>query len=325
MWTVGEAVPLEKLLRPPDGAVPDSIRQLTHEACLAGWTEQPSPCCGAASIAGALNALRKLDGGGASSKPSEGAAKPMDVLPILQDLIHADLVEKRAQLARALNLPGAKGTFPLALLMTCVETLQAKRGRPLTGRKEAAVTPKELRASLREIANQASADPDSRAKHPTVSPEDEAALWSRLRWGGEASGGEGRAEPEEELCFAPPAAAPAAAEGTPLREEAALVKLAQAHAGWIKITLPSAPSTAAVGNTHILSATSTISTKLGLRVLCKKMCGSRDKAAARADKPCDDLDWKLSEDDDTNTVELQWHRLWRAFDDPDSVLLVHCE
>ena len=88
-------------------------------------------------------------------------------------------------------------------------------------------------------------------------------------------------------------------------------------------TLP-ASQTAAVGNTHILSATSTISTKLGLRVLCRKMCGSRDKAAARADKPCDDLDWKLSEEDSSETVELQWHRLWRAFDDPDSVLLVHC-
>ena len=37
------------------------------------------------------------------------------------------------------------------------------------------------------------------------------------------------------------------------------MKLAQAHAGWVKISHEEAPSTAAVGNTHILAAAAKLS------------------------------------------------------------------
>ena len=61
MWSLGEAIPLETLLQPPPDAAQESIRLSTHSQCLSGWVEQGSPCCAAASIAGAFNALCKLD------------------------------------------------------------------------------------------------------------------------------------------------------------------------------------------------------------------------------------------------------------------------
>ena len=436
VWSLGEAIPLEKLLTPPADAAPDSIRLSTHEGNLAGWVEQGSPCCAAASIAGAFNSLRKLD---AQGEAECGATQARDVLPLLQDLVRSDLAERRVHLARTLNLP-RRDAAPLSLLMSCVESWQARKGRPLTGRKELAVTPKELRQTLRELAALPRSDAEGRALHeakqrPSVEEADERALWTQLRWGKEASeaaqlaqaaqGGHcafsathslapaaaATAAPATALAAAPaavpaaapshetpatspridlsggapadappagwsssafgrsksgcpsvasalgtmatslsadgaaPAAAAAAADagagagagaGAPIREEAALVKLAQAHAGWVKISHEEAPSTAAVGNTHILAAAAKLSASLSDTaqappVIVRKLCGTRAGSGVGGGvgeyaygSAGGEYDWLVNEDDSAELVEMQWHRLWRAFEEPDTVLLAHC-
>ena len=401
VWTPGVAIPLETLLQPPPEAAPGSIKLTTHAQCLAGWVEQGSPCCAAASIAGAFNALRGVDAQGGDVS----ATQAKDVLPLLQDLVRADLAEKRAQLARTLNLP-RRDPAPLALLMSCVESAHERKGRPLTGRKEQAVSAKELRQTLRELAAMPRSDSEARVLHqakgrPPVDEKDELTLWARLRWGKECSEAAQvtQAQLEGQCAFSathtlasqtildltgggyapsaasddhsdtatataaatagssPAASAPAAAvptpefsgsggsggsggasggavsapadSGEPIREEAALVRLAQTHTGWVKISHDTAPSTAAVGNSQMISATNTLSAMQyeAMPVSCpritiKKMCGLRGGGGA-GEHGGNEYDWIVSEDDSPDVVELQWHRLIRSFEDPESVILAH--
>eukprot|EP00966_Prymnesium_polylepis_P163293 3774026-Prymnesium_polylepis.1 len=55
-----EVVPLEKLLLPPEHARDGVQRLQLNQLALSGWVEQFSPCCAAASVAGMLNALRRV-------------------------------------------------------------------------------------------------------------------------------------------------------------------------------------------------------------------------------------------------------------------------
>lgn len=289
VWKLPEPVALQALLKPPSDARPE-VRLSTNECLLAGWVEQPSPCCAAASTAGALNALRSLDG------DSQDATKPFDVLPIFQDYIKDERSKELVLCTRKLKMPDGRGTAALALLMTCVENFLADRGRPLTGRKEAAVTSEELRAALREVVCSGEVDDESRFAHPGVSEEMQTELWTWLR--------DGSVGPEAAL-----------------REEASLIKLAQAHARWLKISLPSAPSTCAVGNAHLISAVHTMGEQLQLKVKVRKLCSSREKGAISTD--AQDVDWFVSKDDSAQAIDLQWGKMWRAFSEPDTVLLAH--
>lgn len=290
VWKLPEPVDLQSLLKPPADAKPESLRILTNEALLAGWVEQPSPCCAAASTAGALNALRNLD-----SKDDE-AMKPLDVLPLFQEYIKEERAKEIAACTRKLCMPNGQGTAALGLLLTCVENVQADKGRPLTGRKEAAVGVDELRTSLREVVCSGGADDESKYLHPGVTEAMEQELWAWVR----SEGG---------------------STESALREEAALLKLVQAHARWLKISLPSAPSTCAVGNAHILSAVNTMAEQLDLKVKAKKLCGTREKGPGSSD--CHDVDWLVMKDDRAEAIDLQWGKLWRAFSEPDCVLLAH--
>ena len=47
----------------PDGADMSQFGIQTNFALLQGWVKQPSPCCAAASVAGAVNAIRGLKRG----------------------------------------------------------------------------------------------------------------------------------------------------------------------------------------------------------------------------------------------------------------------
>ena len=323
---------------------------------LDGWVEQPSPCCAAASIAGAFNALQRI-----KSADDPRAIRPDRVLPILQQLITAELHDKKATCARAINLPGAKGIEPLGLLMKCVEKYQQRKGRPLTGRKENSVSAKELRHALREIVHAGPADAECRALCSNVSERDELALWQRLRWSSDhlpdTTGGAkyhsnigvlrpapiqrrrivcgdsnnqcsshtadttttttAPPPPSSAYAYAPAAASPN--ELPPLRGEDALLKLSHAYVGWCKIIDANLPSTSAVGNTHILQTAQTLTSELELPVRGRRFCSLKEKTT-----PSDGYaDLPVEEYDTPDQIESQWRRLWSAFEEADSVLLFH--
>ena len=356
-----EIIPLETLLADPVEAEQDPAQLLLvqNHCALKGWVEQPSPCCAAASVAGAFNALLRMDG------EHERAVTPERVLGLLQRLIETELVEKRATVARALNMP-VRGVAPLELLLLSLQLYQSRKGRPLTGRKQAAVGVKELAAGLRAVAA-SGPDPEARAMLGPIDEKDEATLWQRLRFGAappapvaaapvaaapvvgapvaaapappptsvEVVAADAPAvsitdevaspKPTKRSAARPVAASPAASTsagqaaspaapvGSPLREEAALVKLAQAHAGWCKITAGS-PSTSAVGNSHILHTVSTLSREMSLPIVAKRFCGLRESG---------EVEIVVNEHDTPVDMEHQWRRLRIAFEDPCTILLMH--
>ena len=61
-----------------------------NQSAIDGWVEQHSPCCAAASVAGAFNALRRLH-----SADDAQATRPERVLSILRQQIEADLARFR--------------------------------------------------------------------------------------------------------------------------------------------------------------------------------------------------------------------------------------
>lgn len=348
VWSLPKVlIPLETLLGIPEEADEKGQKLTCKQACLNGWVEQMSPCCAAASVAGAFNALQRIP-----STNDELAVRPERVLPILQQLIDAELIEKRSACARALNLAGPKGIAPLGLLMRSVEVQQARKGRPLTGRKENSVSVSQLRQALREVVAAGGADAEARAlAGASVSEKDEQVLWQRLKWPeerGEAKGGGmhhahhpyANHHPHRHstgstahrlsafshtqttgLTAAPDAAAApdaGVAELPPLRAEAALVKLCQAYMGWCKIMSAEAPSTSAVGNSHIITACTLLAAALEVRVRAAKLCGLREATSSGPE-----LDITLTEEDPPELVEIQWRKLCNVFDEPDSVLLLH--
>ena len=89
-WKLPTDVPtIEALLEPPHGAQPgsSSYELVISEGCLAAWMEQGSPCCAAASLAGAFNKLRRL------RSTDADAMLPAHVLSVLETILSANLIE----------------------------------------------------------------------------------------------------------------------------------------------------------------------------------------------------------------------------------------
>ena len=194
--------PLDTLLARPASACDTGYRLSKNERALNGWVEQHSPCCAAASIAGAFNALRGV------SSSDEAATPASQVLGYLQAQVTAELAEKRAATVAPLCLPDvASMPAAIGLFLSCLELMMSRRGRPLTGRKAEAVGNRELRAALREVAflipEAADALRDAkelRDSHAAatgstasngMSDWAESVLWSRLRMVYEGIGGIG--------------------------------------------------------------------------------------------------------------------------------------
>ena len=353
VWTLPKnVIPLEVLLATPEEADAKGQKLVCKQSTLNGWVEQTSPCCAAASVAGAFNALQRIHS-------SDGrAVRPERVLPILQQQVEADFAEKLSACARALHLPGQKGIGPLGLLLRCVEVHQARKGRPLTGRKKECVTVSQLRQALREVVAAGTAQPEARtlmaSSGECPGEAEEQVLWQRLKWpeGAErAEGTNGRgtngmhhahhayaqrshahrlalaaatltAGQQQQLGASAPAAAPELASAADpelpaLREEAAVIKLCQAYMGRLKI-MGGVPSTSAVGNAHMIMACGTLASELELCVRASKFCSQREPTTGSWE-----IELPLHEDDPPEVVEMQWRRFCQVNDDADAVLLLH--
>jgi hypothetical protein len=76
-----------------DGALPEHASQVSlsySRSCLEGWVKQPSPCCGAAAIAGAWNALANL------KRNDPRALNHISILNIYR-IMFVDMIEKKTK------------------------------------------------------------------------------------------------------------------------------------------------------------------------------------------------------------------------------------
>jgi len=110
----------------PDGRFPTSQLQRfsigVNYALLAGWVKQPSPCCAAASVAGACNALLGVP------RYEEGALDHRLVLDVMAGILRSQADQKRLRAERQLG-------SPLALLYEAVAQHLEEGDTPIGSKK----------------------------------------------------------------------------------------------------------------------------------------------------------------------------------------------
>jgi hypothetical protein len=139
---LGRVEPTLELLLPPDWASPavDKFSFSFSRAVFDAWVVQPSPCCAAASVAGACNAAL-----GFSGAAGAGALSHAHIAGILHGLLSDQMAKRQDTVERLLGG---------ALLAPAIDALRAhlaSEGRTLGGRKEAGCKPKEAMAKLRTL------------------------------------------------------------------------------------------------------------------------------------------------------------------------------
>ena len=110
----------------PDDQFPSDAKSFAvsyNKSLFDGWVKQPSPCCAAASVAGAYNGLLDL------KREDDGSKGHLDVLPLMADMLKEQLTTKKASFERLL---GAN----IDVLIEAVKEELAKRGRTLGGKEK---------------------------------------------------------------------------------------------------------------------------------------------------------------------------------------------
>lgn len=105
---------------------------------FSGWVKQPSACCGAASVAGAWNALFGLHRSNVKSK------KHVDVLAMFEQMFEELIEKKRKSFDRKL---GAE----IASFLTAIGEHLRRHGREIGGKKGSNATKKAVLAAVMSL------------------------------------------------------------------------------------------------------------------------------------------------------------------------------
>lgn len=161
--------PSAELLLPSEWADPtvDKFSMAFSRAIFAGWARQPSPCCAAASVAGACNAALGL------SASDAGALSHAHIAGLLHGMLSDQAAKRRAALERLL------GGVPIEPAIEALRTQLCAEGRGLGGRKELGCKPREALTRLRKLAEatQSSGEGDA----PQLAADEAAETWRALR------------------------------------------------------------------------------------------------------------------------------------------------
>ena len=199
--TSGELVgPTLELLMPSSwpGILEDRFSMAVSRRAFDGWARQPSPCCAAASIAGAINAAL---GWGTQR---DCALTHFEIAALLFAMLREQAERKRASLERLL------GVASLGPAMNALHASLAQEGRSLGGRKAQGCSAKEAvawitrealarerEAVMREMAREAAAGGGGGGEANTLPQEEDmwralaAALQTRRMGEAEAEGADG--------------------------------------------------------------------------------------------------------------------------------------
>ncbi|KAH8097454.1 hypothetical protein JL720_345 [Aureococcus anophagefferens] len=128
------------------GRLPGLEERVTTFACavdsalLAAWVKQPSPCCAAAALAGAMNALARV------GRRDARAMQPLEILATMRGLLRDTVAKKRASFERKLGAD----LGPLLAAVADRVALDGKRFGASTKKEAAAsVTAKYLLGAVR--------------------------------------------------------------------------------------------------------------------------------------------------------------------------------
>lgn len=160
---LARAEPSAELLLPAEVWTLDAFSFAFSRAVFDGWAHQPSPCCAAASVAGACNAALGL------SATSADALSSAHVAGLLHGMLSEQAAKRRAAVERLL------GGVPIEPAIQALRAELSAEGRTLGGRKEAGCKPKEALGRLRRLASAHQSDTDSAAA------AEAAETWRALR------------------------------------------------------------------------------------------------------------------------------------------------
>ena len=283
---------------------------------FAGWVKQPSPCCGAASLAGAVNALLRLP---------RSDARALDhrfVLSLYRRMFRELLQKKISSFERRLQ-----GSFREVLAL--VEEELAAEGRTLGARKARNVSAKLLgvvvqrilrRPSLpsawRLIAEMETPEPiieeeeDEGARNGVIVVSAEVSVRTSFRMDDEA---EDRDEEAEE----------AEGEGNPdkgsswnwKRDFRTILKNLN---GYRKLSDETCPSTACIGSMTLVNCVKAMVEAANTHPFIEATFLMGIRIGRKSALPI-----PVSHSDDEKTVATQWDKLRSAFAETDSVLLFH--
>ncbi|KAL1523743.1 hypothetical protein AB1Y20_018671 [Prymnesium parvum] len=141
--SITRAQPTMELLLPsgwPDFFA-DRFSFIVSKRVFEGYAQQPSPCCAAASIAGAVNATL------GKSALSSAAITHEEVASLLHTILCEQAEKKRKSVERLL------GISSLEPLLKALRDDLAQTGRSLGGRREKGCSPKEAIARLTELCD----------------------------------------------------------------------------------------------------------------------------------------------------------------------------
>lgn len=288
---------------------------------LHGWVAQPSPCCAAASVAGAFNALWAKDRG------SDGRASVQEVAELMAQHCDELRVKKQERLERLLGArPGALDEL-LEAVDDCVHT----QGLEWTaGKGPKAVTKKVAMDAVREVLHgiptpdvplsEAGEGEPPAAAFAEALPALRQALgedfFAAARPDGEAeeedAKAENRAEPEAE---AKASAAVLVCDVLDWKRE--LQEFLTKRKGVLRLRAQK-PNTGEVGSWGVKQAAEALVTVRGAEALSvRTLIGRRTGAKASA------VQHQITKGDDMAAIDSQWGALKAAFGKANSVLLFH--
>jgi len=318
-----EEAGLQELLL-PDGKFPLHLSRFSisiNYELLHGWVKQPSPCCAAASVAGAVNALRRI------KRAEDGALGFREVLQIYADILSEQANKHKASAERCLG----------ASLTPLEEALDESLAALNMSIDEKAVNKKLVTAMVREIVEAKCCDPEPSecfellkglieqdvAEDPDLdNNEDEEEPGSDVD---ESKGNEVQDSACTRKCdqvlsfdFGAEGAKKKKKKGSSASTEA--WSWSRAVWSWIKKKagvgklLREKPSTAPIGSWGILAAVKEIGNQDSSKLWHGRTLMSRRGASGLI---------KLSQDDSDADIDSQWAKIREEFSKQEVALLFH--
>jgi len=276
-------------------------------AALNGWVKQPSPCCAAASVAGAWNAIHRL------SRSDQNALHHTDVIQILKEILEHQIQSKQGRFERLL---GAS----IEPLIQGLEDFLFEKGYPRVPKKGEAPKRKVLLNALRELvltqAQQAEPEAVYSLMAELYSDQNQENVSEELTSTDEGNDLEDDEEKEDEDHEVIPERHGSIPSNWKWKME--LLEILKKRNGINKLCGES-PSTAAFGNWGVIEAIRRLSNQNG-------ECYSPLKAslfAGHARTSKSKLPIPITRKDSEQVIENQWALLRSAFLQDSTALIFH--
>ena len=299
------------LLLPPQGMASLSRLGLHFSRHLLwGWVRQPSPCCGAASLAGAINGLLRL------GRADPRALDHLLVLEVYRKMFRQLLRKRVAAFERRLE-----GTF--GEIFSLVEEELSAEGRELGARRAKNVSARTLSMVVQRILQRPDLpsswrlilEIESSRKELKEADQDEAGVIAisseqtvRTSYRMDDDGEEKEEEVGEEE------------EGGSLvwRWQRELRVILKNINGYRKLSDPSCPSTACIGSQTLVNCLRSMLLTANTHPFLEATFLMGVRLGRKSSLPI-----PVSHQDDDRTIASQWDKLRSAFAEENSVLLFH--